>query len=105
MSKLFVSADMEGCAGVAAPQALMPDRWSWEWAAVRRWMTAKVAVAAEAAFAAGYDEVIVGDGHGNSHNLDPDGLPDNVRLIRSWPRPSLQMQGVAEEQVAACVLI
>lgn len=105
MRKLFVSADMEGCAAVSAQQALMPDRWAWEWNAVRRWMTGEVAVAAEAALAAGYDEVIVADGHGNAHNIDPDGLPENVRLVRSWPRPHMQMQGVAEAGVQACAFI
>ena len=105
MRRLFVSADMEGCVAVSAQQALMPDRWAWEWTAVRRWMTAEVAVAAEAALAAGYDEVIVADGHGNAHNIDPDGLPENVRLVRSWPRPHMQMQGVAEAGVEACAFI
>ena len=96
---------MEGCPAVAAQQALMPDRWGWEWNASRRWMTAEVVATAEAAFAAGYDEVIVADGHGNAHNIDPDALPENVRLIRSWPRPQLQMQGVAEPEIEACALI
>lgn len=105
MRKLFISADMEGCAAVAAQQGLMPDRWAWEWTSARRWMTAEVAVAADAALAAGYDEVIVADGHGNAHNIDPDGLPDNVRLVRSWPRPLMQMQGCETEGVDACAFI
>ena len=105
MRKLFISVDMEGCAAVSAPQALLPDRWAWEWTAARRWMTEEVSAAAEAVLAAGYQEVIVADGHGNAHNVDPDGLPDNVRLVRSWPRPLLQMQGIDDPGVRACAFV
>jgi D-amino peptidase len=105
MRKLFVSADMEGCGAVSASQALMPDRWAWEWSVARKWMTDEVSAVAQAALAAGYDEVIVADGHGNAHSIEPDGLPHNVRLMRSWPRPLLQMQGVEEQEVQACAFV
>lgn len=49
--------------------------------------------------------MIVADGHGNAHNIDPDALPDNVRLVRSWPRPLLQMEGVDDPAIDACVFI
>lgn len=103
MRKLFISADIEGCAAVSSEHALVPERW--EWAAARQWMTEEVIAAAEAAFASGYDEVVVADGHGNAHNIDPDRLPDNVWLVRSWPRPLLQMQGAGDEHVDACAFI
>jgi D-amino peptidase len=105
MRKLFISADMEGCAAVSAQQARMPERWAWEWAAARRWMTAEVVATAEAAFAAGFNEVIVADSHGNAHNIDPDVLPDNVRLVRSWPRPLMHMQGVESSGIAGCAFV
>jgi D-amino peptidase len=103
MRKLFISADLEGCAAVSSEHAVSPDRW--EWTAARRWMTEEVIAAAEGALASGYDEVIVADGHGNAHNIDPDRLPDNIRLVRSWPRPLLQMQGMQDPQVDACAFI
>ena len=103
--KLFISADMEGCPAVSSQQALLPDRWSWEWSAARQWMTDQVIAVAESAFALHYTEVIVADGHGNGHNIDPDRLPDDVRLIRSWPRPLIQMQGAEDPLVDACVFI
>ncbi|WP_374572388.1 M55 family metallopeptidase [Phenylobacterium sp.] len=101
--RLLISADIEGCAGVASQHALAPDRW--EWAAARQWMTGEVVAAAEAALNAGYDEVLVSDGHGNAHNILPDALPARVRLIRSWPRPLLQMQGVEAEGVEQCFFV
>lgn len=103
MRKLFISADMEGCAAVSSRYALASDQW--EWSAARRWMTQEVLAVAESAFAAGYDETIVADGHGNAHNIDPDLLTDNIRLVRSWPRPLLQMQGVEGPEVQACAFV
>ena len=103
MRRFFISADIEGCAGVAANVALMPD--GWEWQAARRWMTNEVLAVANAALAAGHDEVIVADGHGNAHNIDPDALPDGVRLVRSWPRPLLQMQGIDLPGVRAAAFV
>jgi D-amino peptidase len=102
MRKLFISADMEGCPAVSTPQALMPDRWMWEWTAARRWMTQEVVATSEAAFDAGFDEVIVTDSHGNAHNIEPDSLPDNVWLVRSWPRPLFHMQGIDDTAIVAC---
>lgn len=103
MRRLFISADLEGCGAVASPNGNLPERW--EWGAARRWMTDAVIASANAAFEAGYEEVIVADSHGNGHNVDPDLLPDNIQLIRSWPRPLMMMQGMECEGIEACVLI
>ncbi len=46
MRRLFISADMEGACAVAAQQALLPDRWHWEWTAARDWMTQEVVAVA-----------------------------------------------------------
>lgn len=105
MRKFFITADMEGCAGVASRGALLPERWAWEWTAARRWITQEVVAVAKAALDGGYDMVVVSDSHGNAHNIDPDLLPDRVGLVRSWPRPMLQMQGIEDEDVIACAFI
>lgn len=68
-------------------------------------MTQDVIAVAEAAFEGGFDEVIAADSHGNAHNIDPDLVPDNVQLVRSWPRPLLTMQGLEDPDVEACVFI
>ena len=34
------------------------------------------------------------DSHGNGQNIIPDMLPDDVLLIRSWPRPLMMMEGI-----------
>ncbi len=103
VKKLFVAADIEGCAAVSNQHELGSQGWGW--AKARDWMTNEVAAACEAGLEAGYDEIIVADGHGNAQNIHPDGLPARVRLVRSWPRPLLQMQGVEDPDVDACVFI
>lgn len=103
MKKFFISADIEGCGPVSSEHAMAPDRWEWKQA--RQWMTEDVIAASEAAFEAGYDEVVVADSHGNAHNIDPDALPDNVRLIRSWPRPLMMVEGVDDPDVNACAFL
>jgi len=103
MRRLLISVDMEGVAGVASAVSLMPT--GWEFAAYRRWMTAELNAVAEAAFEAGYDEVIAVDGHGNGSNIDPDMLIDNIRTVRSWPRPLMQMQMIDDPSVDACAFV
>ncbi len=99
MRRLLVSVDMEGVAAIASPPA------GWEWQAARRWMTHELNSVAEAAFAAGYDEVLASDSHSNAQNIDPDLLLDNIRLIRAWPRPLLQMQMIDDASVDACAFV
>lgn len=101
--RLFISADMEGIAGVASISQLMPGQFEYETA--RKWMTAEVAAAASAALELGYDEVLIADGHGNAQNLLPDALPARTTLIRSWPRPLGQMQGADLPGVERCMFI
>lgn len=103
MRKLLISVDMEGVAGVASPKSLMPT--GWEYHAYRKWMTNELNAVAQAAFDAGYDEVIATDGHGNAQNLDPDLLIDNINLVRGWPRPFVQMEMVDDPAVDACAFV
>ena len=93
MSKrLYISADIEGIAGVVAGNHLMPGGFEYEQA--RQWMTAEVTAACNAAFESGIDEIVVSDSHGNGQNILLDELPDNVQLVRSQPRPLIMMEGI-----------
>lgn len=101
--RIFLSADIEGVAGVAHLPSTGPGRFDYE--AGRRWMTGEVVAACEAAMRAGATEVVVADGHGSAHNLLLDQLPDGARLVRSWPRPLVQMQGIDDGPFDAVVFI
>jgi len=90
--KLYISADIEGIAGVVSRDQGGPE--SFEYDKGREWMTGEVRAACEAAFEAGASEIVISDSHGNGQNILLDELPEHVRLVRSWPRPLGMMQGL-----------
>jgi D-amino peptidase len=91
--KIFISADMEGIAGVVQPAQLGPT--GFEYGKAREWMTGEVKTAIAAARSAGAAEFVVADSHGNAQNLLIDDLPPDVRVVRGFPRPLSMMQGIA----------
>lgn len=101
--RLFISADIEGVAGVVSREQCSPSGFEFEQA--REWMTAEVVAVCKAAFDSGIREIVVADSHGNGQNILVDQLPENVQLIRSWPRPLMMMEGVDVGQYDAAFLI
>jgi D-amino peptidase len=90
--RIFISADIEGVAGVAHLPTTGPNRFEFDLG--RKWYTEEVLAAIEGAEAAGAKEFVVADGHGTAHMLLLDRFAENVRIVRSWPRPLLQLQGI-----------
>ena len=90
--KVFISADIEGVAGVVT--SLQSSSSGAEYAKAREWMTNEVLAAIEGARAAGATEFLVADSHGNMQNLLPDKFGSDTRLIRGWCRPYAMMQGI-----------
>ncbi len=90
--KIYISADMEGVVGVVSGDQLGPS--GFEYQRFRAFMTQEVNTAIDAAFEAGATEVVVSDSHGNGENLLLEQLPENVVVIRSWPRPLSMMEGI-----------
>jgi D-amino peptidase len=90
--KVYISADMEGIAGVVSGEQLGPQ--GFEYARFREFMTNEVLAAIEGARAAGATEILVSDSHGNGQNLLIEKFPKDVQIIRSWPRPLMMMEGI-----------
>lgn len=90
--KVYISADMEGLAGVVTRAQLGPGQFEYE--RFRELMTSEVNAAIEAALAAGASEIVVADSHGNAQNILVDKLHPAARLVRSWPRPLSMMEGI-----------
>ena len=90
--RIYISADMEGVVGVVSDAQIGPDGFEYE--RFRGFMTAEVNACIEAARAAGATEILVSDSHGNGQNLFIERLPDDVMVVRSWPRPLGMMEGV-----------
>lgn len=92
--KLLISADIEGVAGVTDPIDTVPGKSGYPKAC--EWMTREVAAACRGAMRAGFEEIVIADGHANAKNLVLDDLPESVEVVRSWPRPLSMMQGIEE---------
>lgn len=90
--KIFISADMEGVVGAVTGEQLSPGGFEYE--RFRGFMTAEVNAAIDAARAAGATEFVIADAHGNGQNLLIEQLPDDVTIVRSWPRELSMMGGI-----------
>ncbi|VUX55575.1 D-aminopeptidase [uncultured Woeseiaceae bacterium] len=92
--KIYISADMEGVVGAVTDAQLGPDGFEYE--RFRQFMTNEVNAAIDAARAAGANEFVISDSHGNGQNLLIDQLPVDVTIVRSWPREHSMMAGIDE---------
>jgi D-amino peptidase len=90
--KVYISADMEGVAGVVTGEQLGPA--GFEYQRFREFMTLEVLAAIQGARDAGATEIVVSDSHGNAQNILIERLPADVTLIRSFPRPLSMMEGI-----------
>ncbi len=92
--KIYISADMEGVVGAVTGEQLGPS--GFEYGRFRDFMTAEVNAAIDAAREAGATAILVSDSHGNGQNILLEKLPDDVMVVRSWPRPLMMMEGIDE---------
>jgi D-amino peptidase len=90
--KIYISVDMEGIAGVVTGEQLGPP--GFEYAKAREFMTAEALAAIQGARDAGATQIVVSDSHGNGQNLLIDQFPNDITIIRSWPRPLMMMEGI-----------
>lgn len=90
--KIFISADMEGTAGVTDRDQVAPD--GTDYPRFRRLMTEEVNAAVLGALEAGAKEIIVNDAHGSMRNLLIDELHPQAQLISGRPKPHGMMQGI-----------
>ena len=98
-SKVFISVDMEGVAGVVTADQLFPT--SFEYERFRRFMTQEALAAVEGAREAGATEIVVADAHGNMQNLLIEQFPADVRIVRGEPRQLCMMGGLDKSFDAA----
>jgi D-amino peptidase len=96
VTKVFISIDMEGIAGVA--HRLQVTRGLGDFAIGRTLMTKEANAAIEGAFEGGATSVVVNDSHGDMFNLLPEELDQRAELILGSPKvPLSMMQGFGPE--------
>ncbi len=92
--KLYISADMEGTAGVCSWKQVAPDD-TVDYPIYRRYMTHEVRAAIEGAREAGVVEVLLNDSHSRMRNLLWDELPTHdVRAIFGFRKPLSMGEGI-----------
>ncbi|MEU8125311.1 M55 family metallopeptidase [Spirillospora sp. NPDC049024] len=93
--RVYVSADMEGVAGVVNLDQTV--RGGHGYALAQGLMTAEVNAAIAGAFDAGATSVTVNDAHGTMDNLVPDELDPRARLLSGLAKPSSMMAGLTPD--------
>ena len=101
--KVYLSADIEGIAGIAHWDEANPDHP--EYGALRERMTDHVVAACEGAVAAGAAEILVKDAHASARNILFDRLPPQARLVRGWSGHPFLMVEHLDESFDALVLV
>lgn len=98
--RVYISADMEGVAGVSKWDETIKGKEDYE--RYRQQMTREVAAACEGAIEAGADYVLVKDAHEDGKNLLHELLPKNVKVISGWSNhPYCMVEGLDESFDAA----
>lgn len=100
--KIFITADMEGVAGVTHTDQVKMEGIEYEMA--RKWLTAEINASIEGILEAGATEIIVTDAHGFMRNIIPHELHPVAQLVSGIPRPLFQMQGIDGSCAAALML-
>lgn len=101
-TRVFISVDMEGVAGVATLDQIV--RGGSGYPRAQELMTQETNAAIRGAFAGGADEVLVNDSHGTMDNLLHERLDPRARLVFGAPRPSCMVQGItADDDLAVFV--
>ncbi len=100
--KLFISADMEGVAGVVHQEHTARDGREHDRA--RRLMTEEVNAAIEGALEAGVTDILVNDSHGTMRNLIPELLHKEAQFISGSPKLLAMMEGIDDSFDAAILL-
>jgi len=95
MTKVYVSIDMEGVAGVAALRQVM--RGTDDYPAARLLMTKEANAAVAGAYEAGATSVVVNDSHGDMVNLLAEEMDPRAELLIGSPKAWSMMQGFSGE--------
>lgn len=91
--KIFISADIEGCAAIASWDEVHKGRAGYQ--EFREQMTAEVIAACEGARKAGATDILIKDAHESGCNLIVSRLPEYARIVRAWSgHPYVMMFGL-----------
>ena len=92
--KLFISADIEGTAGITLWEETEYGHPRYAYFAEQ--MSREVAAACQGALEAGCTDILVKDAHDSACNMIPSMLPEEVRIFRGWGSDFMSMMSGLE---------
>jgi len=101
--RVFISADIEGIAGVMRPEQCAPGHAEHQLA--RSLMEQEVNAAIDGAFAAGATEVVVADSHAQMTNLRAEQIDSRARLVQGKPRGLSMVEGLQQQRFDGMMFI
>jgi len=101
--KVFISADIEGVAGITAPEEADPAHADIKY--FKDQMTREVKAACDGALAAGAKAIVVKDAHWTGRNIDPRALPECVEIVRGWSGHPYSMMAELDKSFSAVVYV
>ena len=94
MSKIYISADLEGVNGVVYPHQTEPTNEGYKYAQKQQHKELNCII--EALISAGADHITLNDAHGSMDNLTLSELNSKVELITGKPKPVSMLTGLDE---------
>lgn len=101
--RVYISADMEGIAGVITWEQV-EETGGEEYNRFRRLMTDEVNAAVKGALDAGAETIVVNDGHGKMKNILIESLNPKAQLINGAPKKLGMLEGINRGFNAACFI-
>lgn len=101
--KFYISADIEGVAGITSPDEANPDHKDVKY--FQEQMTLEVKAACEGALAAGAKEILVKDAHWTGRNIDPRALPECAKILRGWTGHPFSMMAELDDTFKAAAYV
>lgn len=99
--KLYLSADIEGTCGIVNwDETKLECEFSQHY---RTQMSKEITVACDGATQSGVHEILVKDAHDSGRNINPNILPENVKILRGWTKDPLVMMAGIDESFDACI--
>src|SRR5690242_10165784 len=94
MTKLYISADLEGICGVVSPRHCdpEPDRAAYDWAVSQ--MEMEIAAVVDAALDSGVSHVVVNDAHCSMTNIYLEQVHPRVSLVSGKPKRCAMAAGL-----------
>ncbi|WP_267885056.1 M55 family metallopeptidase [Streptomyces globisporus] len=92
MTRVLISADMEGVTGVTCPDDVEPGTAAWE--RMRPLLTGDVNAVIDGLLAGGASDVLVNDAHYTQRNLLLEAVDPRARLLTGRHKPLGMMEGI-----------